>query len=124
MKRSILAGVAIAMVLCATLSLAATADVTGTWTGAMAGPDGNSFSLSFTFKQDGAKVTGSVNGPQGDPIPIANGRMDGNNLYFEVSFNGATIKHYGVVDGDSMKLTTKADDPNFPGGEMTLKRAK
>src|SRR5690349_9295164 len=42
-------------------ALAKAADITGTWTGEMKGPDGNAnFQLSFTFKQDGTKFTGSV----------------------------------------------------------------
>jgi hypothetical protein len=41
-----------------------------------------------------------------------------------VSFNGNTIHHEGTVNGDEIKLTTKSDDGNFPGGEMTLKRSK
>jgi hypothetical protein len=87
-------------------------------------PDGNSFSLSFTFKQDGAKLTGSVTGPQGDPIDISNGKVDGDKLSFDVEFNGSTIKHDGVINGDEIKLTTKSDNPDFPTSEMTLKRGK
>jgi hypothetical protein len=113
---------AILVVLCATLALAA--DVTGTWTTDMKTPDGSSFQLSFTFKQDGSKLTGTVTGPQGDPLEITNGKIDGDKLSFDVSFNGTTIKHDGVVNGDEIKLTTKSDDPNFPGSDMVLKRAK
>jgi hypothetical protein len=35
-----------------------------------------------------------------------------------------TIKHEGVLTGDTIKLTTKTDSGDFPGGEMTLTRAK
>jgi hypothetical protein len=66
------------------------ADITGTWTGKMKTPDGNSFSLSFTFKQDADKLTGTVQGPQGDPIDISNGKIDGAAVNFDVSFNGMT----------------------------------
>ncbi|MEP6717121.1 MAG: hypothetical protein ABJC09_16240 [Terriglobia bacterium] len=100
------------------------ADVTGAWSGQMGGPNGDGFQISFTFKQDGAKLTGSVAGPQGDPMPIADGKVDGDKVSFTVSFNGMVIKHEGTVAGDEMKLTSKADQGDFPGGEMTLKRAK
>ena len=73
---------------------------------------------------DGAKLTGTVQGPQGDPMDISNGKVDGDKFSFDVSFNGMTIKHECTLAGDEIKMTTKADDPNFPGGEMTLKRAK
>ena len=99
--------------------------VTGTWTGDMKSPDGSTgFSLTFTFTQDGDKLTGSIAGPQGDPIAIVDGKVTGDKITFNVSFNGTTIHHEGTIDGDEIKLTTKSDDGNFPGGEMTLKRSK
>ena len=113
----------LALTLSATRAFAAT-DVTGSWTADMTSPDGNSFQLSFTFKQDGVKVTGSVQGPQGDPIEISNGKVDGDKFTFDVSFNGVTIAHEGTVSGDEIKLTTKPSDPNFPSVQLTLKRAK
>ena len=123
MKKKMMAmGVVAVVVLGAALAVAA--DATGKGTADMKTPDGSSFQLTFNFKQDGAKLTGNVLGPQGDPMDISNGKVDGDKLYFEVSFNGATIKHDGVINGDEIKMTTKSDDPNFPGGELTLKRGK
>jgi hypothetical protein len=113
-----------ALLMAFTTLTALAADVTGTWTGDMKGPNGDAFSITFTFKQDGAKLTGTVQGPQGDPMDISNGKVDGDKFSFDVSFNGMTIKHECTLAGDEIKMTTKADDPNFPGGEMTLKRAK
>jgi hypothetical protein len=118
--------------LCAGLALAFSAatalaaDVTGTWTADSTGPDGSSYSLTFTLKQDGAKLTGSVQGPQGDPIEISNGKVDGNSVSFDVSFNGLTISHAGTVNdaGDEIKLSTKVDQPDFPVHDLTLKKAK
>lgn len=102
-------------------ALAKAADITGTWTGEMKGPDGNAnFQLSFTFKQDGTKFTGTVQGPQGDPLPITDGKLDGDKLTFTVSFNGMTINHEGTINGDEIKMTTKSDQ-GF-GGDMVLKR--
>jgi len=102
-------------------AIAMAADITGTWSGGMRGPDGNAdFQLTFTFKQDGTKFTGSVLGPQGEAIPITDGKIDGDKLTFTVSFNGMTINHEGTINGDEIKMTTKSDQ-GF-GGEMTLKR--
>ena len=108
------------------------ADVTGSWNGEFKGPDGNGFQITFTFKQDGTALTGTVAGPQGDPIAISDGKVDGDKISFKVSFNGMTISHEGsltksadgTVNGDEIKLTSKADSGDFPGGEMTLTRAK
>lgn len=110
-----------------TLTAHAATDFSGNWTGDMKGPDGGAgFTISFTFKQDGTSLTGSVAGPQGDPIPISDGKVDGDKITFTVSFNGMVIRHAGTftasADGDSIKLTLKSDDGQFPGGEMTLKR--
>jgi hypothetical protein len=99
------------------------ADISGTWTATAQSPNGD-FTLSFTFKQDGASLTGSVQGPQGDAIPISNGKVDGDKFTFDVSFNGLTIHHDCTVDGDAIKMTTKSDSADFPGMTMTLKRAK
>ena len=113
-----------ALVLSLTAAPAFAADVTGTWSAEMKTPDGNSFPLTFTFKQDGASLTGTVQGPQGDPIAISNGKVDGDKFTFDVSFNGITIHHDCTVNGDEIKMTTKSDSGNFPGMEMTLKKAK
>ena len=100
-------------------------DITGTWTGDIPTPDGNSFSLTYIFKVDGAKLTGSVQGPQGDPLTIDNGKVDGDKFSFDVSFNNLTINNEGTVNADdTIKLSTKASDGSFPPGEVVLKRVK
>jgi hypothetical protein len=108
------------------LHLFAATDVTGTWVGQFAMPDGSAtFPLSFTFKQDGTTVTGSIANPQGgDPIAITDGKLDGDKISFRVSFNGMNITHSGTVTGDEMKLDSKSDSADFPGGQIVLKRAK
>jgi hypothetical protein len=122
----------ILLTLCAALLLALSsanahaADVTGAWTAEMSMGDGNSFQLGFTFKQDGEALTGTIQGPQGDAIPISDGKIVGEKLSFKVSFNGMTIVHEGVVSaaGDEIKLSTKSDSADIPAHDMTLKRVK
>jgi hypothetical protein len=118
------------IVLCAALAtmisarpIFAATDVTGTWTGTLTAPDGSTFPLTFTFKQDGTKVTGTVLGPEGDPLAIDDGKIDGDKLTFNVSFNGMTIAHECTVNGDEIKMTTKTDNDQMPPMEMTLKRS-
>lgn len=124
MKKLLCACAALIMAFTTGSALAAT-DVTGTWTGEFSGPNGgNGFQISFTFKQDGTKLTGTVQGAQGDPMAISDGKVDGDKISFKVSFNGMTITHEGTVNGDEIKLTSKSDQGDFPGGEMTLKRSK
>ena len=99
------------------------ADITGAWSGDVTAPNGESFQVSYTFKQDGAKLTGTVMGPQGDPLDISEGKVEGDKLSFTISFNGMAIRHAGDVGKDEIKLTTKAEG-DFPAMAITLKRAK
>ncbi len=100
----------------------AATDVTGDWTAQMQGPNGD-MTLTFHFKQDGGKITGTVDSPMGgDPIQIQNGKIDGDKIYWETSFNGATIQHDGTVNGDEIKATVKSSDGNFPEMNIVLKR--
>lgn len=121
--------------LCASLLLAlvatvfttpayAATDVTGTWTAQMSGPNGD-MTLTFHFKQDGAKLTGTVeNTMGGEPFELANGKVDGDKISFDTSFNGMTINHEGTVNGDEIKLNVKSDGGQIPNMEMALKRSK
>ena len=123
MKKMLCACAALIMAFTTVTALAA-GDVTGTWNGEFKGPDGGTgFQVSFTFKQDGAKLTGTVAGPEGDPMAITDGKVDGDKISFKVAFNGMIISHEGTVKGDEIKLTSKADQGDFPGGEIMLKRA-
>jgi hypothetical protein len=112
----------------ALLSFAAwAADVSGKWTGQMASPNGEGFTITFNFKQDGSKLTGNVQGPQGDPIDISQGKVEGDKISFVVTIDvngGMKIMHDGTINGDEIKLNTKSDSGDFPGGAMTLKREK
>lgn len=113
----------LAMVCSARPVLAGTPSATGVWTGSISGPNGNDFTLTFHLKQDGSKLTGTVTGPQGDPMQIENGKVDGNKVSFDVSFNGTTIVHEGTIDGNKMTMTTKSDG-GMPPMNLTLTREK
>ncbi len=114
------------------LALAAIAadSVTGKWVYEQAGRQGGSpRQTTLDLKADGAKLTGTVTQPGfgrgGDTppapaaTPIANGKVDGNNVSFEVTrdFGGnpMTTKYAGVISGAEMKL--KVTMPGFQGGE-------
>jgi hypothetical protein len=109
------------------LAAHAATDVTGSWTGSVQAPGGggggdNNFTLTFNFKQSGTTLTGTIDGGQGDPLPIANGKIDGDKISFTVEFNGTTITHEGTVSGDQITLNSKSSDGNFPAMALTLKR--
>ncbi len=123
MRRATLAAIMMALISAALWA----ADVTGKWTGQMAGPNGEGFALTFNFKQDGTNLSGTVQGPQGDAIEISNGKVEGDKISFIVTIEangGMKIMHDGTINGDEIKLNTKAEGGEFPGGAMTLKREK
>lgn len=98
------------------------AGVDGKWSGTLS-MQGNDFPVSFTFKADGAMLTGSTTGPDGAEIKIADGKVDGNNISFSVSFDFGgtplTINYKGVLSGQEIKLTM--DIQGMPA-EVTVKK--
>jgi len=103
---------------------AAAADVDGTWTGTVSTPGGD-FPVSFTFKADGAKLTGSTLGPDGGAIAIQNGKVDGDNISFDITFDfggmPATFSYKGVVSAEQIKLSSDFGGMPF---EFVVKKSK
>jgi hypothetical protein len=115
------------------------ADVSGKWTYQQPGRGGGDpVPVTITLKADGAKLTGSVpgfgrGGAAGTPSEIANGKVTGDSIYFEVKRAGrdgaeTVTKYEGTLSGDDLKL--KVTRPAFGGGdpppplEVTAKREK
>ena len=99
------------------------ADVDGKWTGTFATPNGD-FPVSFTFKADGAMLTGSTLGPDGAEIKIMDGKADGNKISFSITFDFGgmplTINYKGVVEPTQIKLTVEV--AGMPS-ELIVKKA-
>jgi hypothetical protein len=100
------------------------ADVDGTWTGVVQGPMGD-IPVSFTFKADGAKLTGSTSGLDGGEVPIQDGKVDGNTITFTVTFDFGgmpfMLSYKGLVASDQIKMAGDAFGMPF---EFDLKKAK
>jgi hypothetical protein len=114
-RHTLIAGILSALF--ATVSFAA--DVNGRWEGTVSGPNGD-FQLVFNFKVDGTKLTGTVEGPNGN-IPIDDGKVDGDHIWFKTHFDDSEVNHEGTVSGDTIQLKVKGP---WGESEMTLKRAK
>ena len=106
------------------------ADVSGKWTYEQAGRNGGpARQVTITLKADGSTLTGSVPGMRdAPPVEITNGKVDGDNVSFEVKreFNGNTMvsKYEGKVSGDEMKLKITREMQNGPmTNEVTAKRS-
>lgn len=91
----------------ATRMAAPKSGITGKWSGTMATPGGE-FPVSFTFAANGANLTGTTTGPQGD-IEISDGKIDGNTMSFSVSFDFGemplTMNYKGILAQDEIKFT-------------------
>jgi hypothetical protein len=100
------------------------AAVDGKWSGSVSTPGGD-FPVAFTFKADGATLTGSMQGMDGMDIKIADGKVDGANISFSVTldFGGMPFKldYKGVVATDQIKFT--ADVGGMPL-EFVVKKAQ
>jgi hypothetical protein len=106
--------------------LAFGADIDGKWTGSIAGPDGGQgFPVSYTFKADGAKLTGTSLGPDNSQTPIKDGKIEGNNISFSISIDmgGQEMKmeFKGVLSGDEIKMSF---DMMGTPSSFVVKRAK
>ena len=102
------------------LAALAASPIDGSWKGAFKAPDGSGeMSLTFTFKVDGDRVTGSVEGDNG-PAPIASGSIKGNAFEFKVDLNGTSIEHNCTVSGDTIDMTFTFGDQ--PPAKMKLNR--
>jgi hypothetical protein len=104
--------------------LAAAADVDGKWAGSLSTPQGD-FNMVFSFKADGAALTGSMLGMDGKPNAIKDGKVDGSNISFSVDldFGGQsfTLNYKGVVAADEIKFDGEAAGQTF---EVVVKRDK
>ena len=90
------------------------ADIDGKWTGSISTPNGD-LPQTFTFKADGATLTGSLEFMPGMAIPITEGKVDGNNVSFTVNLDfGMPFKltYTGVVSGNELKV--KGDSGGMP----------
>ena len=83
------------------------ADIDGKWTGSI-DADGGPMQLVYNFKADGASLTGSTIGPDGMEVKLSDGKIDGNNISFnlKLDFGGQsiTMAGKGVLSGSDLKL--------------------
>ncbi len=84
------------------------AEVDGKWTGNL-DMGGQAIPVSYTFKAEGSTLTGTSSGPNDTTIQIKNGKIEGNNISFTVSFDmgGQEMKldYKGVVSPGQIKLS-------------------
>lgn len=105
--------------------LAVAADITGKWTAQIPGRQGNAQERTFTFKQDGATLTGSLAGGRGGEQAISEGKVEGDKVSFKISMDrgGETMvqTYTGMVSGSEIKF--KREGGRGEPIEFTAKKA-
>jgi hypothetical protein len=109
----------ILLIACFIVVIAVIADLNGKWKGTLKTPDGNEIPLTYNFKVDGDKLTGTAETPEGS-VPIDSGKVAGDTFKFQVTVDGSAYPHTGMVYADSCSLAI-----GFQGTKLhtTLKRA-
>jgi hypothetical protein len=99
----------IAFVLLMMLGITCSAqNIDGKWKGKMTGPNGD-MDLLFTFKANADSLSGNVSSEMGT-LPVENGKVNGNEFSFNVNVNGQVFRNTGVLDGDTIKLSSPGRD--------------
>ena len=99
---------------------ALSAEIDGKWTATIDGMDGNKMELTYLFKAEGTKITGSVTSSMGE-MKITEGKIEGNKISFTVASDQFSIANTGTISGDEIKLNADM------GGQVTpilVKRVK
>ncbi|MDB5136701.1 MAG: hypothetical protein JWP37_3304 [Mucilaginibacter sp.] len=110
-----------ALVCCFAICLAAAiADLTGKWTGNLKMEGQDDFPLSYTFKVDGNKLTGSAHTPDGE-VDITDGKINGNDFTFSVPIHDGNVLHAGKYYTDSVGMDITINSTKF---HSTLIRSK
>src|SRR5436190_18415822 len=70
------------------------AKVDGKWTAEVPGGRGGAQTMTFNFKTDGAKLTGTATAGQAGEAPIQDGKVEGDTITFKqvLSFNGNNVE--------------------------------
>jgi len=93
------------------------ADVAGAWV-AQVPVRGEMMETTFTFKVEGAKLSGSISNQLMSDAPISDGKVEGDNVSFvqNLEFNGNSIKisYRGKVSGNEIAFTREVEGRGNP----------
>jgi hypothetical protein len=110
-------------------ALLTAADVTGTWSGGLSGKKADGSPHSDTahviLKQEGAVITGTAGGDTGDQHPIRNGKIEGDDVTFELVTSSSVFKIALKLAGDELKgQVSREREGRVETMQLDLKRAK
>ncbi|HVW98302.1 MAG TPA: hypothetical protein VHA56_20215 [Mucilaginibacter sp.] len=93
----------VALLCCFMVCFAMITDITGKWSGTIVTPDGQEFPVTYNFKADGDKLTGTADSPQGT-VTVDDGKIMGDSLSFKVTVSGNDYPHSGKIYPDSIAM--------------------
>lgn len=97
---------------------ASAADVSGTWKATAEGPNGP-IQRTFTFQQNGTKLTGETVSEYTGKSVINDGKVEGDAISFNITAkfqdNEMKLAYKGKITGDTIKLTS-----DFGGSGQTI----
>ncbi len=104
------------------------ADASGVWKAQMPGRDGQTREVTFKFKVDGDKLTGTMSGMMGgQDVEIQEGKVAGDTITFKVKRefqgNAMVMLYEGKMAGDEIKFKQTREGSDRPPREFTAKRA-
>ncbi|MBN2775543.1 MAG: hypothetical protein JXR31_14905 [Prolixibacteraceae bacterium] len=100
--------------------VASASNIDGKWKGTVPGMDGSEMELTYTFKVDGEKLTGTIASDMGE-IEISEGKVNGDEFEYKLDIQGMVMTTKGKVNGDEITLKTSSDWGDM---ESVIKRVK
>lgn len=109
-----------ALICCFMVCFAIIADISGKWAGTIVTPDGQDIAVTYNFKVDGDRLTGTADSPAGS-VSVDEGKIDGDKFSFKVNVSGTDYPHTGKIYADSLAM-----DIDFGGtkSHFTVKKAQ
>jgi len=101
MKRRLISSKTLAC--CFIFLIAVFADLNGKWTGVVKTPDGTDLQVTYNFKVDGDKLTGTAESTSG-VYAIDSGKVSGDTFSFDITAEGNVYPHAGKFYEDSCGL--------------------
>jgi hypothetical protein len=101
------------------------ADISGNWKATAEGPNG-AMERTFTFKQDGNKVTGETTSSFTGKSTITDGKVEGDSVTFtitaKVGDQEIKLNYKGKIAGGEIKFTSEMADGGMTPIEWTAKK--
>jgi hypothetical protein len=99
----------------------ASLNVSGKWKISSKDAGGREMQVLLDLKQDGSKLTGEMTTDNGDVLPIAEGKLEGDQISFKIPTDQGSIVVTGTISGSTVKGSYKSPDGatgNFTGSKQ------